>query len=440
LVLVFNRILQKTIFAKKSPEDSRGFFLSAIINFFIISVFSLLFNWGCAPKIHPPAAEKETISEPVIKVCIDEEIDSKQVNFVGEFILRLEEAIYRVDQTLGEFVVEVKNDKLVIKSEKRFFELSKPADFIFQPVNPSSKFIWENTQYSGALEILYSDKNSCAVNKLSIETYLSGVVPFEIPTGLEEYREAVFAQTVAARSYALYRMSNPAKESFDVYADVRDQVYNGLKKKTTLSEQAIRESRGQVLLNQGVPVFSQYHSTCGGILANIEHNKIEIYPDSIHKDLTQYEYNCTLSPYYRWMEIRDAETIFQNLKDEYNLDMATANRLLETGFKFNIKIVDRSLFGRVEKLEIQLPDKTLDVPGYRIRRLLASSDGTPLRSNLFFLLKTDGSADKIYIIGAGYGHGKGMCQWGAIGMALKNVSYQDILNFYYPGYQLQTIY
>jgi len=440
LVLVFNRVPQNIKFDKKSPEDCRGFFLSAIKLFFLLLIIAFLINWGCAPKIYRPTAEKETISEPMIRVCIDERIHLKRVAFEGEFTLRLEEAIYRVDQTLGEFVVEIKNDKLVIKSDKRFFEIFKPANLVFRPANHSAKFTWNNTPYAGALEIFYSDQNSCAVNIISIETYLSGVVPFEIPTGLEEYREAVFAQTIAARTYALHRKSNPATENFDLYADVRDQVYNGLKKKTTLSEQAIGESHGQVLLSQGVPAFSQYHSTCGGIIANSEYNKSENYPDSIHKDLSQNEYNCTLSPYYRWMEVRDPETIFQNLNNEYNLDSETANKLLERGFEFNIKIVERSLFGRVETLAIQLPESSFDIRGYRIRRLLASSDGTPLPSNFFFLLKTDESANKIYIIGAGYGHGKGMCQWGAIGMALKNIPYQDILNFYYPDYQLQTIY
>ncbi|NIV14592.1 MAG: SpoIID/LytB domain-containing protein, partial [Aliifodinibius sp.] len=146
-------------------------------------------------------------------------------------------------------------------------------------------FTWNGVAYSGNLAIHYQNNYLCAVNLLPIESYLRGVVPFEIPTGQEEYREAVYAQTIAARTYSLYRIEHPSNQLFHVYADVRDQVYNGLKKTTDLADEAIEKTLGMVLLDKEEPAFAQYHSTCGGVLQ-------DTLPNLRRDWMIESQYNC----------------------------------------------------------------------------------------------------------------------------------------------------
>jgi SpoIID/LytB domain protein len=140
------------------------------------------------------------------------------------------------------------------------------------------------------------------------------------------------------------------------------------------------------------------------------------------------------------LEIRSAETIFSNISEEFGISAAKRDELINSGFKFDISIKDRSSDGRVFSMEIEIPNQKFTANGYKIRRILSDANGNPLPSNLFFILKPEQDVNKFYIIGAGYGHGKGMCQWGALGMSLEGYSYQQILKFYYPSFNLKTIY
>ena len=118
----------------------------------------------------------------------------------------------------------------------------------------------------------------------------------------------------------------------------------------------------------------------------------------------------------------------------------TINDLLNSGFEYDLIVRNRKSNGRVSEMEITIPGKTITARGYQIRKVLADKKGRALPSNLFFILKTNKDADDFYIIGAGFGHGRGLCQWGAIGMALKNYPYKDILGFYYPEFEIQKVY
>jgi stage II sporulation protein D len=421
-----------SILGIKSSSLGRGFFINPAKQLHHVLFLVIILLWSCARQVHKTPSTIESQSEPEIRVCLDENFSKATLSFDGEYTLRSEEAIYYLNESIGALRISVQNDRLTLSNAVRFFRFSPNVLLRIQGNDPSASFIWNGTAYSGNLEIQYKSNYVCAINVLAVESYLRGVVPFEIPTGQEEYREAVYAQTIAARTYSLYRMEHPSGQSYDVYSDVRDQVYNGMKRTTDLADEAIEKTVGIVLQNKGKLAFAQYHSTCGGVLQDTL--------ASVRRDLIQSEFNCALSPLFRWVEIRSGETIFSNLVREFKIENAVKEKLLNSGLQLGLAIQDRNSDGRVESLEAGIPGRKFTAEGYRIRRVLADENGHPLPSNLFFILKPPEDPDKFYIIGAGYGHGRGMCQWGALGMSLEGYSYQRILNFYYPLFSLKTIY
>ena len=306
----FRRKIKRT--QVKSPATFRGFFISPL--FKCLTLLSIIFIFSsCARQIRKPSDKPEKISEPIIKVCIDEKLSNATLAFKGTFIFKTEEAVYYLDETIGTLNVSKKNQKLILENEVRYFEFSSPSILMFRSTDPDFLFTWNKISYSGDLQIVFSSGSSCAVNIVPIETYLRGVVPFEIPTGQDEYREAVFAQAIAARTYAMARMEKSQNKSFDVFADVRDQVYKGQKRTTPLADEAISKTQGNILIVDEKPAYSQYHSTCGGIFETIQdlNSNENSFNEVLNRDISEAGFNCSISPLFRWLEKRSSETILK---------------------------------------------------------------------------------------------------------------------------------
>jgi stage II sporulation protein D len=411
----------------------------------IALIFLGYFLLSCTSKVQKQqieTTEGKTAIEPNIKVCLTENLQNGILSFEGNYILELEETRYLFNAEIGPLAVFFKSGNLIIKNNRRYFELPFTQTVVFRPELSSGRFVWNEVPYRGELWFHISQNKITVVNRLPLETYLYGVVPYEVPTTQDEYQEAVYAQTIAARTYALYRMDHPAGDFYDVWADSRDQVYQGMLRNPPLVDKAISTTRGIVLANSSQAAIAYFHSTCGGVL--------EVSPDTINTfsnvndifayDLTDDEYNCKVSPYYRWVEVRDLETVLWNLSKEFGIDSMLVREWLETGCRLDIDITLRKQSGRIEEVNFKLEDQEFVVSGIRIRRILADRTGKLLPSNFFFMNESTGNWEKFYIIGAGAGHGKGMCQWGAIGLALKGNSYRNILGFYYPNLKMVKFY
>ncbi|RMF62100.1 MAG: SpoIID/LytB domain-containing protein [Calditrichaeota bacterium] len=403
----------------------------------------VLMLWQCAPQLRHTAPAVEEVHQPEIRICLDDSLREATLRFDGNFLLELEEARYWFDETIGELNVSVRGEYLVIKNDKRFFELTTPLQVVFQPQYEYNTFYWNDIPYSGKL-LLYLDKSHrLVINQLPVEKYLEGVVPFEMPTQNPEYREAIFAQTIAARTYAWYAIEHPENEFYHLFADERDQVYRGKLRSSPLIETAIKKTRGKVLALNDHSVRVQFHSTCGGILeVRSDSESTNGNPNTITMayDLMDNEFNCKISPKYRWVEVRTAETVLQNLKHEFQLDSSLVQKWLDEGFHLTIEVVSRKPGGRVNQLRLVVNEREFLVDGYRIRAVLRDDVGEMLPSELFFINQSPTNPGKFYIVGAGYGHGRGMCQWGAIGMSLRGYNYHRILNFYYPELSIKTLY
>ena len=290
-------------------------------------------------------------------------------------------------------------------------------------------------RYRGKIKILVSGNSISIINALSLEDYVKGVLAKEMPTGKgTENLEALKALAVCVRTYAIQKMKD-GKVYFDIYADTRDQVYGGVDDESPITNEATDETQNLILKYDGNPAIIFYHSTCGGYTESAENvfTKEPIPYLITVKDGD--EPNCVISPRFNWEEKYSRELIIDRLKN-YSL-IENKNYTLE-----DISVISRFNSGRVKELEINLIDDSGDeqllvLRGNEIRSIIRNADGKSiLWSNMF-----DVSTYSNYIIltGKGFGHGVGLCQWGAISLSKKGWSYDEILSHYYPGTNTERI-
>ena len=321
------------------------------------------------------------------------------------------------------------NLKLIIQ-EKEF----EGDSFRLVPVN--NDFVQLNgTKYKGNIFIYPAGQTVGVINQLSIEDYVKGVLTKEMPIGTGEQNfEALKAVAICIRTYAINRIKE-GNTLFDLFKDARDQVYGGLDSEHPLSNKAVDETRNLILEYNGEPAIIYYHSTCGGKTESAENvfTREEVpYLKSIEDGDPPY---CSISNRFSWEEIYENDVFIKRLIDANLLD--DGNYSIE-----GVNINSRFSSGRVNELEIILNDQTgsessVKIYGNSIRNILKTADGSMgLWSTLFDI---DQSGSKITINGKGFGHGVGLCQWGAIGLSRAGKSYKEILDHYYPGTEIGNL-
>lgn len=283
----------------------------------------------------------------------------------------------------------------------------------------------DGTPYRGSVEVFVNPLGvPVAVNELSIEDYLRGVVAKELSPRLFPYPEALKTQAVAARTYTVSGLRGQARHGFDLYGDVRSQVYGGQPGEDPVSDQAVRQTRGTVAVYQGKPIAAFYSSTCGGKTAN--------YADFFQGGEIPYlkggvPCGDASSRYHRWKEtIRIADV------------KASLDRYAGVGRLKSLKIGRRASDRRVLEMEFEGESATKTLRGFDLRFALG------LRSNWISKLVPDkdpqGWLRSIEVEGAGFGHGVGLCQIGAVEMAQKGAGFERILRHYYPGIEIAQVY
>ncbi len=301
----------------------------------------------------------------------------------------------------------------------------------------------DGTAYRGAVEVSLRSGAMTVVNIVGLEDYVSGVVPKEIGYLKSEEVEAMKAQALAARTYTVAHLGRRASSGFDLYSDTRDQVYGGVSVESDVGNRAVRETAGLVMTHNGRPIQAFFHSTCGGSTANIEdvwESEPVPYLRRTYDADADGEFNCRGSRHFRWTETYSAaaarEMISSNLRREVPGAPRDVGRIREV-------VVDaQALSGRAQSVRVTSDNGTWVVRKKKIRAVLRRrSDGEdrPLRSTYIRILNDrtpDGYLSRVVISGAGNGHGIGMCQWGAIGMARAGRSAEQIVRKYYRGTEL----
>ena len=269
------------------------------------------------------------------------------------------------------------------------------------------------SQFRGVVDIL-KDKSGTmfAVNRIGIEDYLYGVLPHEVafwwPT------EALKAQSVAARTYALYQAQVSRAAEFDVKSGTSSQVYGGTAKERFRTNRAVDETRGQVLTYQGKLFPAYFHATCAGMTAAAKELwKIDLPPLA---GGVKCGY-CRLSPHYSW----ETTIPLSEIEEKMSKYGRPAGQILK------IEIISLTPSGRVGSLRIMGTSQEVAIAAKDFRVWIG---GDRIRSTHFTVVISD---DAVEFRGKGWGHGVGLCQWGTFGQALFGRPYDKILEFYYPG-------
>jgi len=291
--------------------------------------------------------------------------------------------------------------------------------------------------YRGTIKVFADNNLISVVNSLSLEDYLKGVLPLEMPTGNNnENYEALKAFAICARTYSLNKLSEN-KTTFDVYIDTRDQVYGGVESEKEITNRAVDETRDLILTYNGQPAITYYSAACGGHTENVK----DVFPTN-GKDLPYLsgvkdgdEPYCSIAPKFNWVEEYTEQTFLSRLKAAGQVD--NVNYEID-----DIQIASRFESGRVNELDITLKsadgdDKIVSLYGNNIRSVIRNANNSGiLRSNLFDISMDDGI---VTITGKGNGHGVGLCQWGSIYLSRIGWNYKDILSHYFPGTQISNI-
>jgi len=308
---------------------------------------------------------------------------------------------------------------------------------------------WAGKSWRGELRVFVNPRGKLTLaTRLPLEVYLLGVIPGEIGPLREDLLEAGRAQTIAARSYTLYYRGRRGAEGFDLYGTVEDQVYGSVESEKPLATQCVGSTAGEVALYHGAAIRANYCSTCGGITADVW----EAWPTPLEPYLVSHRDRddsgpdyCAASPHYRWREEWSVSEFLGTLRSfapTYGVHLPAGG----LGELLDVRVESRSRSGRVWWLSVVTSRGEVLIPAYSLRQVIRRP-GNPaaiLRSTLF---KVDVRRDPrtrraltVVASGAGSGHGVGLCQTGALGMARAGRRGEAILQHYFPGAQVTRVY
>jgi SpoIID/LytB domain protein len=290
-----------------------------------------------------------------------------------------------------------------------------------------------------------------------LETYLRGVVPYEI--GADAPTQAIAAQAIIARTYALRNLRRFAADNYQLCATVHCQVYKGLNEANTVSDHAIAATEGLVLTYENELIDALYYSTSGGVTSRFsdvwngeERSYLQPIIDAtaplwdlaryplgneanLRKFLTLQEgFNETGRSAFRWQKISTITDITSHLRQYLQ---RTNDPLADFTTIESLKVQQRSPSGRILTLIVKTDNGLVKLHKNEVRSALA-----PPRSTLFYLEPIYNQQQQLIayaFIGGGFGHGVGLSQYGAHHLAKLGWNAQQILDFYYPGTKLQPL-
>ena len=311
-----------------------------------------------------------------------------------------------------------------------------------RPAGRGSLIKWNGKRYRGELVFTKGDSGLLAINVVSMDSYLRGVVPLEIGTRTAAEFAAVQVQAIAARTYSYTRLTST--RAFDMYATVQDQVYGGVDAEKAQTDSAISTTRDVVIAYAGKPINAYYSSTCGGSTAgasevwNDRPDEPYLRPVSDKIPGTDRFY-CDPSPRFSWTQTWDKPAL-RAVMDKY-LSAYTPAPKSGVGRITSITEQGRTASDRIAALRVTTDSGTYTLKGNDTRFVLRNSQGAILNSTYFRHVTTvdGGEVSSLTVTGRGYGHGIGMCQWGAIGRARAGQDFRTILETYYQGARVGRI-
>ncbi|MBE9044633.1 SpoIID/LytB domain-containing protein [Pleurocapsales cyanobacterium LEGE 10410] len=284
----------------------------------------------------------------------------------------------------------------------------KAKELIIEPQGDG--YVWIGDRwYRGRTRLIRQGNRLTAINHVDLEHYLYSVVGAEAVSTWP--LEALKAQAVAARSYALYKRNTAANSIYDVDSTVSTQVYKGLDSEYTTTHEAVDGTLGQIMTYNNQVILAAFHSSSGGYTENVE--DIWSSPLPYLRSVVDYDHE---SPVFEWQQIVPVSRI--------------RNLVAGVGRIRGLRPEQMTPRGRVITMRVTGDRGTATVSGKQLRQAL------DLRSTLF-RVSTDGK--NLRVKGRGFGHGLGLSQWGAYYLAKQGVDYHKILAHYYQSADLSQL-
>jgi stage II sporulation protein D len=316
------------------------------------------------------------------------------------------------------------------------------AEVRLKPRYESSFVVYNRRAYRGYVRCIYSEspKGIQVLNIVDLEDYLKGVLPGEIGDRARDEFEAVKAQAVAARTYAIWKLADTSASGL-LLPTVADQLYTGYDTEKEFLNLGVEQTKGEILTFRSGPIAAYYHAVCGGQTAPIE----KIWPEKQAREYligVEDSNFCAWAKTYRWNETYSIDSLKKTFGG-YFFSRGGARKEDFTEITDIIFSVDGKS-GRVKLMQVITPGGVYREISDKIRWALgrSSSPGAILPSTRFDVEKiiVDDRLESLKIAGTGNGHGVGMCQCGAIGRSRAGEKYDDILHHYYGPVDLIRLY
>jgi len=423
-------------FLKFNTIFFNSFSFSFLLQFITAVIFTSLVasSISCSSSVKFTGADEVVEAEKFkeINVLLSDEQNKISYTVLSDISIEDDERIIALISKGNVFSLSKNEEKLLLEINGMKFSSHK---FIFSSRDNSNQVNLGGKVYHGKIKFTPSKGKINIINIISLEDYVKGVLPKEMPTGNGyENFEALKAVAICIRTYAIQKIYN-SKNEFDIYTDERDQVYGSADSETQISNLAVDETQNMILTYKDETAQIFYHSTCGGeteAASNVFQVQGFTYMDGV-KDGSPS--NCRISPRFEWIENYSKESFIERI--------VTAGLLADSNYTVkDVKILSRFPSGRVNELQLELHDlnlleKRVSLFGNSIRSVIRNSDNSAILRSTLFEIET--SEDSIKISGRGNGHGVGLCQWGAIYQSQNKKDYKAILDFYFPGTEVTQL-
>lgn len=358
----------------------------------------------------PVQGSARRLPETIIKVGVIIEAKSFNMSSQGKYYIYDLNSGKQYDiASMNDYLVRPKTGGIVIDGRKygAFIRLI--------PKESAGYLRISGRRYRDNIIIRMQNGKLTVINELGLEDYLFGILPREVNPAWP--MEALKAQAVVSRTYVLRNLRKHAKNGFDVCTETHCQVYGGVESENKTTNEAVLATRSEVQVYNGELAQTLFHASCGGYTENPNYvwSWDSSSPDYLCGVMDKY---CRNSPHQFWQNKLSAELIRQKLS-KANYAVGKIVRITLTGN-------DGS--GRPEKLKIKHSDGTLVIAPSKFRMAV-----DPWLVKSAMITNVSRSGGNFIIEGRGWGHGVGLCQWGAKELGEKGYSYKKILIFYYPG-------
>lgn len=380
--------------------------------FLLIAAFSCLLFAACAaPSARKTSTQAASTASTTVRVLLAEKQKTASFKHSGLVYIYTKDRSkkYKISQAGTVSARALGAGKIQVGT----LQSSQPV--VLEPA-PGKTITFKGNAYAGKIYLLADGNVFHIVEYAPLETYLYGVLPYEMSHTWPA--EALKAQAVAARTFTLQSMQTTGKRYFDLYNDVRSQMYKGTGKIYPSVKTAVDKTRGEVLTYNGKLFYTYYHGNCGGATDSVTSwnpGAKAIKPLSGAK--CGYDKQAKN---YSWQQ-----TVPRSKAESYAASLGLKGKLK------SIKISRKTGTGRATNITVrtQKGSKTVPCGNFRTAFGLKSCKITKLS-----LRKKE-----VLFKGRGSGHGVGMCQDGANGMAKAGKTYKQILKKYYPGAKITPV-